>query len=237
MVLALNELLQRVTQTLEGERRFTSNAAHELRTPLAAIQAQLHVVRKAEGEAERQRAIEQLQRGVERGIRLVAQLLALARLDPDHTLAMFELVNVLEVAQVVCAELAPLALQRDQTLELVVEPDLPLLSGNADMLAMLLSNLVDNAIRYTPNGGHIDVAVSHYLFGLMIEVSDDGPGIPRAQRERVFERFYRIATQEQSGTGLGLAICRRIAELHQARMSLTEGPHKRGVTVSVFFSG
>jgi signal transduction histidine kinase len=102
---------------------------------------------------------------------------------------------------------------------------------------MLLSNLVDNAIRYTPNGGHIDVALSPYRFGLMIEVSDDGPGIPRAQRERVFERFYRIATQEQPGTGLGLAICRRIADLHQARMTLTEGPHKRGLTVSVFFSG
>lgn len=237
MVLALNELLQRVAQTLEGERRFTSNAAHELRTPLAAIQAQLHVARYADNEAEREQSMEQLQRGVERGIRLVGQLLTLARLDPDQPLPDPQLVNFGDIAEAVCAELAPLTLQRDQTLELQVEPNLAKLSGNADMLSMLLSNLIDNAIRYTPRGGHINVAVSHYLFGLMFEVSDDGPGIPKAQRERVFERFYRIASQDQAGTGLGLAICRRIADLHNARMTLTEGPDNRGVTVSVFFSG
>jgi signal transduction histidine kinase len=174
---------------------------------------------------------------VERSTRLVGQLLTLARLDPDQPLPDSNQVNLGALAEAVCAELAPLALQREQTLELAVEPDLPLLPGNADMLAMLLSNLVDNAIRYTPSGGRIDVALSHYLFGLMIEVSDDGPGIPASQRERVFERFYRIASQDQPGTGLGLAICRRIADLHKARMTLTEGANQRGVTASVFFSG
>ncbi len=237
MVLALNQLLQRVTHTLEGERRFTANAAHELRTPLAAIQAQLHVAGKADGETERQQAMQQLQRGVERSIRLVGQLLTLARLDPEQALPDAHLLNFGTIAEAVCAELAPLALQSGQTLELLIEPGLAPLSGNADMLSMLLSNLVDNAIRYTPRGGHIDVALSHYLFGLMIEVSDDGPGIPVSQRDRVFERFYRIAGQEQPGTGLGLAICRRIAELHHARLALTDGPRGRGVTVSVFFSG
>jgi two-component system sensor histidine kinase QseC len=237
MVLALNGLLQRVADTLEGERRFTANAAHELRTPLAAIQAQLHVARQAEGEVERQQALQQLQRGVERSIRLVGQMLTLARLDPEQALPDAQPVNLEQVAQAVCAELAPLALQREQTLELVAEPGLPLLPGNADMLSMLLSNLLDNAIRYTPRGGHIDMVLSHYLFGLMIEVSDDGPGIPAPQRERVFERFYRIAAQDQPGTGLGLAICQRIAELHNARLTLTEGPKGCGVTVSMFFSG
>ena len=237
MVLALNELLLRVSHTIEGERRFTSNAAHELRTPLAAIQAQLHAVRRADSAAERKQGLEQLQRGVERSSRLVDQLLTLARLDPDQPLPDSNQVNFGELAEAVCAELAPLALQREQTLELAVEPDLPKLPGNADMLAMLLSNLVDNAIRYTPRGGRIDVALSQYLFGLMIEVSDDGPGIPASQRDRVFERFYRIASQDQPGTGLGLAICRRIADLHKARMTLTEGPNQRGVTASVFFSG
>jgi two-component system sensor histidine kinase QseC len=237
MVLALNELLLRVSHAIEGERRFTSNAAHELRTPLAAIQAQLHAVRRADNAEERKQGLEQLQRGVERSTRLVGQLLTLARLDPDQPLPDSNQVNLGALAEAVCAELAPLALQREQTLELAVEPDLPLLPGNADMLAMLLSNLVDNAIRYTPSGGRIDVALSHYLFGLMIEVSDDGPGIPASQRERVFERFYRIASQDQPGTGLGLAICRRIADLHKARMTLTEGANQRGVTASVFFSG
>jgi two-component system sensor histidine kinase QseC len=237
MVLALNELLQRVAETLEGERRFTANAAHELRTPLAAIQAQLHVVSRAENEAERELALQQLQRGVERGIRLVGQMLTLARLDPEQALPQTESVNLGEVAEAVCAELAPLALQRDQTLELEVEPELAPLSGNADMLSMLLSNLVDNAIRYTPRGGHIDVAVRRHKSGFLMEVSDDGPGIAEEQRERVFDRFYRIASQGQTGTGLGLAICRRIAELHNARLTLTEGPNQRGVTASVVISG
>lgn len=236
MVLALNDLLQRMTDTLEGERRFTANAAHELRTPLAAIQAQLYVARSAEGEAERQRAMDQLQRGVERGIRLVGQMLTLARLDPELALPEVQPVDVGEVAEAVCAELAPLALQRDQTLELKVEPDLPLLPGNADMLSMLLSNLLDNAIRYTQPGGHISIDVRQRVAGLLMEVSDDGPGIPAAQRERVFDRFYRIARQDQPGTGLGLAICQRIAELHNAHITLAAGPNDRGVTASVLFS-
>jgi two-component system sensor histidine kinase QseC len=239
MVLALNDLLQRMAQSLESERRFTANAAHELRTPLAAIQAHLHAARAAESEAERLRAMYQLQRGVERGIRLVGQLLTLARLDPEQTLPDIQPVSLGEVAQAVCAELAPLALQRGQILELHVEPELPPLAGNADMLAMLLGNLVDNAIRYTPRGGQISVAVRRCASGFLMKVSDDGPGIPAAQRERVFDRFYRIANQDQPGTGLGLAICQRIAELHHATIELADGLDGDGVgdvglTVKVF---
>jgi signal transduction histidine kinase len=233
MVLALNELLARMTQTLEGERRFTANAAHELRTPLAALQAQLYVARSAQGEAERARALDQLQRGVERAIRLVGQMLTLARLDAQQPLPERHAVQMGDVAQSVCAELAPLALQRQQTLGLDVVGELPLLSGNADLLSMLVCNLVDNAIRYTPNGGHIDVVLRSEPGGLMLEVIDDGPGIAPQQRERVFDRFYRIATQEQAGTGLGLAICRRVAELHDARISLGEGSQGRGLAVRV----
>ncbi len=236
IVLALNELLQRVGQTLEGERRFTANAAHELRTPLAALQAQLHVARKADSEAERLLAMDQLQLGLDRGIRLVGQMLTLARLDPQQDLPDPQPIDLGALAQAVCADLAPLALQRDQTLELVVEPGLTPVSGNADTLSMLISNLIDNAIRYTPRAGHIDLRVRQGVDGLQMEVSDDGPGIAAAQRERVFDRFYRIAGQDQPGTGLGLAICKRIAELHNARMALGEGPNHRGVTVSVCFS-
>lgn len=104
------------------------------------------------------------------------------------------------------------------------------------MLSILIRNLVDNAIRYTPCGGHINIDVRNSESGLRLQVCDDGPGIPEAQRERVFDRFYRLAGQEQSGTGLGLAITRRIAELHKARIVLSEGQSQRGVTVSVLFS-
>jgi len=235
MVEALNGLLQRMTRTLESERLFTANAAHELRTPLAAIQAQSHAARAAGGEAERQRAMDQLQRGVERGIRLVGQLLTLARLDPEQALPDVQPTRLGEVIEAVCAELAPLALQRHQTLELEVEPDLPLLPANADMLSMLFANLVDNAIRYTQQRGHIGVTVRCESDNLLVEINDDGPGIPAAQREAVFDRFYRIAGQDQPGTGLGLAICKRIAELHQASIGLADGVGHAGLQVRVAF--
>ncbi len=236
MVLALNDLLQRMTRTLEGEQRFTAHAAHELRTPLAAIQAQLYLAHTAQGKTQRMQAMTDLQQAVERAIRLVGQMLILARLDPEQTLPDTRTVNFGDVVQLVCAELAPLALQRDQTLDLVLEPALPTLSGNADMLSILIRNLVDNAIRYTQRGGHISIDVRNSESGLCLQVSDDGPGIAATQRERVFDRFYRLAGQEQTGTGLGLAITRRIAELHRARITLADGLHGRGVSVRVLFS-
>lgn len=236
MVLAINHLLQRITQALASERLFTANAAHELRTPLAAIQAHLHAVRTAEGKGECLRAMDQLQLSVERGIRLVGQLLTLARLDPEQPLPDVRPVDLGEVAEAVCAEQAPLALQRQQTLELRIEPGLPPIPGNADMLSMLFCNLLDNAVRYTQRGGRVDVDVRRHAGGLQVDVCDDGPGIPAEKRAAVFERFYRLAGQDQPGTGLGLAICRRIAELHGARIALADGPRGKGLTVSVYLS-
>ncbi len=235
IVLALNDLLRRMTYTLENERRFTDNAAHELRTPLAAIQAHLYAASKTTDPSEHSRAMAQVQRGVDRSIRLVAQMLTLARLGPQQALPGVGLVNLGDMAQNVCADLAPLALQRDQTLELRAQPDVASLPGNPDLLSMLLSNLVDNAIRYTPRGGHIQIAVRHDAAGLQMAVCDDGPGIELTQRERVFNRFYRLADQSQPGTGLGLAICRSIAELHRAKISLSEGINGCGLMVSVTF--
>jgi two-component system sensor histidine kinase QseC len=237
LVQALNALLARVSSALDGERRFTANAAHELRTPLAAMRLHLHVARGADSEDERQRALELLQQGVERSGRLVEQLLTLARLDPEQALPVPQSVDLSEVAQTVCAERAPLALQRDQTLELHADADLPCASGNADMLAMLLSNLVDNAIRYTQAGGHVDVAVRRIASGVQVEVRDDGPGIAPEHRARVFERFYRADSHEQAGTGLGLAICRRVADLHQAQIRLADRPDGRGLLVTVDVPG
>jgi two-component system sensor histidine kinase QseC len=234
MTLALNDLLQSVTRALENERCFTANAAHELRTPLAAIQAHLVAARAAGNTDDREHSLDQLQSGLDRSIRLVSQLLTLARLDPEQTLPDIGPVDIAHLLESECAELAPLALQRDQTLELAAEPGLEVVPGNTDLLAMLFANLIDNAIRYTPNAGHIRIKVSRESGGLLIEVSDDGPGIPVAQRERVFERFFRLADQTKPGTGLGLTICRRIAELHHARVELADGPDGKGLTVRVF---
>lgn len=236
IVTALNDLLKRMGQTLENERRFTDDAAHQLRTPLAAIQAQLYTARNTQTGQAHQQALDQLQQSVARGIRLVNQLLALARLDPRQASPQLQPVNLGEVAESVCAELAALALQRDQTLELQAPPGLPLIHGHADMLSMLISNLVDNAIHYTDRGGHVTISLEPTRTGVQLAVCDDGPGIATEQRERVFERFYRVAQQSQPGTGLGLAICKRVAELHHTSLKLSDGLQGRGLAVRVDFA-
>ncbi len=236
IVQALNALLQRVGHTLEQERRFTDDAAHQLRTPLAAIQAQLYAVRHLEDREQRLRATDQLQNSVARAIRLVNQMLALARLDPEQPQTDFAPMQLDAIAETVCAELAPIALQRDQTLELSAQPGLPPVHGNADMLSMLMSNLIDNAIHYTQRGGQIRVQLAADADGGRLSVTDDGPGIAAAERERVLERFYRVASQSEPGTGLGLAICQRIAEQHRTRLSLGEGLHGQGLAVTVVFA-
>jgi two-component system sensor histidine kinase QseC len=235
IVRALNNLIQRMIQTLENERSFNANAAHELNTPLAAIQAHLYVARNAKSESERQHALEQAQTGVERGARLVSQMLALARLDPKLPHPDLNPVNLGDIAQNVCAELAPLALRRDQTLELEVAPQAVLLAGNADLLHRLIGNLVDNAIRYASREGHIHVEVESLTKGLRLSVIDDGPGIPAEQLAHVFKRYYRLADEARNGTGLGLAICRNIVDIHHAEISLSQGPGGRGLSVQVDF--
>lgn len=231
MVTALNDLLQRMGQTLENERQFTDDAAHQLRTPLAAIQAQLYTARHTPTGIQHQMALSQMQESVARGIRLVNQLLTLARLDPKMALPNFSAIALAHIAESVCAELAPQALQRDQNLELIVTPNLPAVCGNADLLTMLISNLVDNAIHYTPQGGHIILNLEQKTEAVSLTICDDGPGIAPEQRAKVLERFYRVASQNQPGTGLGLAICKRVAEMHHTTLVLGDGLHGRGLCV------
>ncbi len=236
IVSALNALLARMEQTLESERRFTDDAAHQLRTPLAALQTQLYTACHTQAQEPHQQALAQMQHSVERGIRLVNQLLTLARLDPKQTPPEFASLHLERIVETISAELAPLALQREQNLELTVAPGLPAVTGNADLLTMLIANLLDNAIHYTPRGGHIAIGLETDGNVVQLTVSDDGPGIAPEQRQRVFERFYRIAGQNQPGTGLGLAICKRIAELHHATLTLSDGLQGRGLTVRVHFA-
>ncbi|MFO1216881.1 MAG: ATP-binding protein [Burkholderiaceae bacterium] len=236
LVASLNALLARVTQTLDSERRFTADAAHELRTPLAAMQAHLHVAQRTEG-PERERAMACLQQSVERSSRMVSQLLTLARLDPQMALPDAREVDLRPIAEAVCAELAPLAMRRQQELELHCRAASTTLTGNADLLSIVLLNLVDNAIRYTPDGGKVEINLRDGDGGAgpCLEVLDDGPGVPAAQRERLFDRFYRMPGNEQPGTGLGLTICRRIVELHHAQIELGDGLGGRGLAARVRF--
>jgi len=234
---ALNDLLARLRGALERERAFMADAAHELRTPLTALHLQMGMLARASSEAERAAATETLSAGVQRIIRLVEQLLSLARQEPR---AQGERVPVRleELAREVVAELVPLA--DSGRIDLGVSTAEPLsVHGDPDDLRTLLRNLVDNAVRYSGAGGRVDVSVEEVASGdgrmARLTVSDNGPGIPPEERERVLDRFYRRAGSQPPGSGLGLAIVKAIADAHGAAVQLGDGPSGKGLSVSVLF--
>lgn len=220
---ALNGLLQRVDQALEGERRFTADAAHELRTPLAALQAQLQVARRARDSAEHDHSLAQLQEGLSRAAHLVEQMLQLARLDPESGLPNPQTVDLGKLAEMVCAELGNGILDRQLDFDLLAEPDC-LVRGQPEWLAVALRNLIGNAMAYTPPGGLLKVIVRRQGACLEFAVEDSGPGIPASERAAVMQRFHRLPSANPGGSGLGLAIVGRIAELHGACCSLDAAP-------------
>lgn len=231
---ALNGLFLRVDEALEAERRFTADAAHELRTPLAGLQAQLQVALRARDQEERERSLGNLQVGLERASHLVDQMLHLARLDPERGLPVIAPVDLAALAEDVCAELGPAILARHLEFDLEVTAR-AVARGQADWLRVLLRNLVDNAVRYTPDGGRLRVVVGHRDGRPWLAVEDSGPGIPEADREAVLRRFHRLDQSGQPGSGLGLSIVARIAELHGAALCLGEGPDGGGLSVGVLF--
>ena len=232
---ALNGLFQRVENTLEGERRFTADAAHELRTPLAALQAQLQVAQRARDDDERERSLNQLQSGLSRAAHLVDQMLQLARLDPESSLPDPQAVDLATLAEAVCADLGPQILARNLDFDLEAESN-AVVTGQAEWLRVLIRNLVDNAVRYTPEGGQVRVAIHRNGSQIELSVSDSGPGIPVEERESVFRRFHRLNQGSQPGSGLGLAIVARIAELHGATFCLDTSPITKGLDVGVQFA-
>lgn len=233
LVTALNDLFTRLEDAFESERRFTADAAHELRTPLAALKIQAQVAMRSSDIAERNTALENVLRGVDRATRLVQQLLTLARVDPETAVASFSQVNLQALTASVMADLEPLA--HAKQIEMLLEEGLAAyVFGDDAQLSLLLRNLLDNAIRYTPAGGLVSVRVTD-LNGVHLEVRDTGPGIPEAEREQVLQRFYRIAGSGEEGSGLGLSIVRRIADLHGARMELSNNAAGEGLLVQVIW--
>jgi len=231
LVLALNDLLGRLRAALERERAFMADAAHELRTPLTALYLQLGMLARASGEAEREAAMSTLSAGVQRAIHLVEQMLALARQEPRAESQRVP-VRLDELAREIVTELVPLADAGHIDLGIAAAQPATI-AGDADALRTLLRNLVDNAVRYTPAGGRVDVTVESPAGAARLTVSDDGPGIPPEERQRVFDRFYRRAGTARAGSGLGLAIVKAIADTHGATVSLAEGPSGKGLAVSV----
>ncbi|HEV2441398.1 MAG TPA: ATP-binding protein [Steroidobacteraceae bacterium] len=236
LVGSLNDLLGRLTAALDRERAFMADAAHELRTPLTALHLQLGALARAGTEPERAEAMGKLSEGVQRAIRLVEQMLALARQEPraEPSRTRFALD---ELAREVVAELVPLADAR--RIDLGMSESQPAsVRGERDAVATLIRNLVDNAVRYTPAGGRVDVSVEWSAAQpaqALVRVIDNGAGIVRAERERVFDRFYRQPGTGSPGSGLGLAIVKAIATAHGATVELGEGEAGRGLAVTVSF--
>ena len=223
LVSELNRLLDRLQRAFSVQRAFISDAAHELRSPLTALRLQLQLLDRAPDEAARVEARSRLGAAVERGIHLVEQLLALARSEPQDASPGFETVDLSAAAAEGISDAHELALSRHIDLGLDATPNLEV-HGDREALRVLVRNLVDNAVRYTPPHGSVQVRCSSTPDEAVLEVTDTGPGIAPADRERVFDRFYRRAAAQESGTGLGLAIVKAIAERHGARVALSEAP-------------
>jgi two-component system sensor histidine kinase TctE len=226
LVRSLNEMLSRLSLTIDMQKRFIADAAHQMRTPLAGMRMQSELALRQTDKDEIHRSLEQLAKSSEAATRLVNQLLALARAEnhPQTGSAMQPL-DLGELARNVVQDWvqASFAHRIDLGYEAPLAP--LTITGNPTMLRELLSNLIDNALRYTPGGGSVTVRVRNdELEHAYLEVEDTGPGIAPAERERVFERFYRILGNTAEGSGLGLAIVREIAQQHGAEVDIFNNP-------------
>lgn len=210
----LNGLLTRLGESFAREKRFTSDAAHELRTPLAVLRIHAENALAAGGDAERREALGMLLRGVERASRLVEQLLTLARVEPGDVERAFRPVRLAALVREELAALVPVATRRGQELDFAADGEYEVL-GDAALLGILVRNLVDNALRYSPTDSLVQVRLSRKGEARAeLQVIDEGPGVEPAQVMRVFDRFYRGETGRGDGAGLGLAIVGRIVALH-----------------------
>ncbi|MDF1827995.1 MAG: ATP-binding protein [Legionellaceae bacterium] len=236
MIDELNKLFFRLQEGFEREKRFASDAAHELKTPLAAIKTQAQVALNTYDLEEKNTAITKLITSVNRSTHIVQQLLTMSRLVPDTPhLTGFEPVDLSRVTREILAMMTPVALKKHVELELDAEQNTPSFQGNTTAICILLRNLIDNAIRYSGDHGVIVVRVKKAQGHVILEVADNGPGIPQALSTRVFERFFRVLGNKASGSGLGLAIVKQICELHHARIELSTPEQHSGLIVRVYF--
>lgn len=240
LVQALNGLLARLHDAAQAQRAFIADAAHELRTPLTAVSLQAQLAERAATDAERTAALATLRAGLDRATHLAGQLLTLAREEPGVTEQPFAPVDLGALAADVVAEQHASAAATGIDLGIADHLPLPhpvIVRGDGASLRTLLANLVDNALRYTPAGGRVDVGVAGDDSAARLWVCDSGPGIPEGEHTRVFDRFYRTpGTAHVPGSGLGLAIVRSIAERHGATIELSTGfadPGGPGLTVTV----
>lgn len=236
LVDSVNLLMQQLKNVLESQNRFIADAAHELRTPLAGMQAQLELAQDENDPHELQKSLAKTAGSIERLSHLVNQLLMLARNQPEvmRTLVMHP-VNLAQLAQNVTMDMVPTALLKGTDLGFDGHGEPLFTNGDAQRLKELLYNLIDNAIRYSPQGSKVTVSVSTDADTIVLNVIDNGPGIPEEERDNVFERFHRVIGSQQDGSGLGLAIVMEIAQIHAASVSLAENAAGKGISIAVKF--
>lgn len=233
LVSEINELLARLDKALTLQSRFIADAAHQLKTPIAALKTELEVALREPDDQRARQSLERAHAGLERLARLGSQLLSLARNEPDAALAVrLAPLDLDALALEAAKEWVPAALRRGIDLGFEAAGTPVMVCGDAGRLRELLDNLLDNAVRYTREGGRITVRVRRER---MVEVNDDGPSIPLEERSRVFERFHRLLGSANEGSGLGLAIAREIARIHGAEIALREDADGIGNTFSVAF--
>ena len=235
LVHELNMLFTRVQQAFDAQKNFVADAAHELRSPLAALKLQVQGLRRATDDGTREISVNRLSAGIDRATRLVEQLLVLARQQATSAAdARTEPVELARLARLVLADMAGAAASRQIDLGLV-HADACLVAGHEEALRILMRNLLDNAIKYTPDGGTVNLAIHGSDGNVVLTVDDSGAGIAAPDRERVLDRFYRVAGAQGSGSGLGLAIVKTIANLHHASLSLEASGSLGGLRVTVTF--
>ncbi|MDP1958978.1 ATP-binding protein [Hydrogenophaga sp.] len=233
LVKSLNVFMCKVSFMVGVLKRFTSDAAHELRTPITALKLQLTVLEQAKSIFERESAIQNLKAGINRSEKLVSQLLTLARLEPGNQSRQIRSFDLLALVKESFEELLPLAQEKYIDLGLIKAEQCEVF-GVQQEIKVMINNVLDNAIRYTPNGGKIDVSVFNQAGNIVLEVKDSGLGIPQNDIEHVFERFYRGENQNIAGSGLGLSIVKEIASQHSATIELSN--LNPGLSFKVFFA-
>lgn len=239
LIAALNRLLERLNLAIDNERRFTSDAAHELRTPLAGLKVQLQVAQRAENLQQKNAAINKALEGIDRTTHLVNQLLTLARADrEDRATLNFKPVDLTSLCQNILSSMEPVATKRGASLSLSVDDKAPFkVVGEPTMIQIALRNLLENAIHYStpPARAGIDLALSNKGDKAIIRVWDSGKGIPQDAIDQMFQRFKRGEQNRYNGSGLGLSIVKRVCEIHDAEISVTPATETSEFSMTISF--
>jgi signal transduction histidine kinase len=232
----INELMRRLGKTLEAQQRFISDAAHQLRTPLSGLKTQTSLALRQTDPASLRHSLDQLNTSADRTIRLVNQMLVLAQVEQGaERISELTLLDLGKLVRETTKEWVPSALKKDMDLGYEGLDSSVMVKGDMMRIKMMIDNLIDNAIKYSPKGSDITTKLEEVEESVILTVEDNGVGIPVGQRNAVFQRFYRILDNTVSGSGLGLSIVHEIATAHGARVSIEDPKGHQGTSVKIIF--